>query len=413
MRTIAYITNVFPSPVEPYVAQEIAELRGRGVAVVPCSARRPADRTNAELKSWSAETNYILPLRLGDSIRAAWLCLRKLPLLSDILVRALVRGNESPIRRLKAILHTFLGAYLAILLETAEVDHIQVHHGYFGSWIAMVAARLLGITYSVTLHGSDLLLHRAYLDTKLRNCHFCTTVSEFNRDYIIDHYRWIDPQKVFIRRMGVDATPISSANMAEPSLVMLAVGRLHRVKNYAFLIEACARLKRHGRASACLIAGEGEERPSLETLIQRLHLEHEVILLGHLSQSKLDAFYANSNLVVSTSRSEGLPLALMEAMARGKTVLAPSISGIPELVMNGQNGFLFREGSIDDFLRQVEKIRSSSPDILKNIRAAARKTIAQGFDRNINQAAFVDLLLQQTAKLTQNDRHENLILQQI
>jgi glycosyltransferase involved in cell wall biosynthesis len=103
----------------------------------------------------------------------------------------------------------------------------------------------------------------------------------------------------------------------------------------------------------------------------------------------------------------------MEAMGRGKTVLAPSILGIPELVMNGQNGFLFREGSIDDFLRQVEKIRSSSPDILRNIRAAARKTIAQGFDRNINQAAFVDLLLQQTAKVTQNDRHENLILQQI
>jgi len=413
MRTIAYITNVFPSPVEPYVAQEIAELRGRGVAVIPCSARRPADAINIELNSWSAETNYILPLRLGDSIRAAWLCLRKLPLLSDILVRSLVLGNESASRRLKAILHTFLGAYLAILLETAEVDHIQVHHGYFASWIAMVAAHLLGITYSVTLHGSDLLLHGAYLDTKLRNCHFCTTVSEFNRDYIIDHYRWVDPQKIFIRRMGVDVTRTSPASVTQPSLVMLAVGRLHRVKNHAFLIEACARLKRSRRPFACLIAGEGKERRPLQILIRRLGLEHEVVLLGHLSQSKLDAFYENSNLVVLTSRSEGLPLALMEAMARGKTVLAPSISGIPELVMNGQNGFLFRQGSIDDFLRQVEKIRSSSPDILRNIRAAATQTISQGFARNINQAAFVDLLLQQTAKVTQNDPHENLVLQQI
>jgi colanic acid/amylovoran biosynthesis glycosyltransferase len=413
MRTLAYISNVFPSPVEPYVAQEIGELRRRGVVVIPCSARRPDDANNIELKSWSVETNYILPLRLGHSIRAGWLCVRKLPLLSDILVRTLLRGSESPSRRLTAILHTFLGAYLAILLEPSEVDHIHVHHGYFASWIAMVAARLLGITYSVTLHGSDLLLHKAFLDTKLKNCRFCSTVSEFNRNYVIEHYSEIDPQKIFIRRMGVDATSMSSANVAQASLVMLAVGRLHRVKNHAFLIEACARLKRSRRPFACLIAGEGEERQSLQIVIQRLGLEHEVILLGHLSQSKLEAYYENSNLVVLTSRSEGLPLALMEAMARGKTVLAPSISGVPELVIDGQNGFLFREGSIDDFLDQVEKIRRSSPDILRTIRAAARKTISQSFNRNINQAAFVDLLLQQTANVTQNDPHENLVLQQI
>jgi colanic acid/amylovoran biosynthesis glycosyltransferase len=413
MRTIAYITNVFPSPVEPYVVEEIAELRRRGVAIIPCSARRPPDTTNIELESWSTETNYILPLGLGHSLRAGWLCVRKLPLLSDILVRLLVRGSESPYRRLKTILHTFLGAYLAILLEPAEVDHIHVHHGYFASWIAMVAARLRGITYSVTLHGSDLLLHKAYLDTKLRNCQFCTTVSEFNRDYIIDHNRWIDPQKIFIRRMGVGTPRTSSPNVTQATLVMLAVGRLHRVKNHAFLVKACARMKRRGRPFACLIAGEGKERASLQILIRRLGLEHEVILLGHLPQSKLDAFYENSNLVVLTSRSEGLPLALMEAMAREQIVLAPSISGIPELVMNGQNGFLFREGSIDDFLGQIEKIRTSSPDILRNIGAAARKTISKSFDRSTNQAAFVDLLLQQTANLAKNGSHENLVLQQI
>ena len=413
MRKLAYIANVFPSPVEPYVVEEIQVLRRRGIAVIPCSARRPPDATNIELKSWSAETNYILPLRLGHSIRAACMCLRKLPLLSDILVRALILGRESPSRRLKAIFHTFLGAYLAILLKSTEVNHIQVHHGYFASWIAMVAARLLGITYSVTLHGSDLLLHRAYLDIKLRNCHFCTTVSEFNRDYIIDHYRWIDPKKIFIRRMGVDVPPMFSANVAQASLVMLAVGRLHRVKNHAFLVKACARLKQRGCPFACLIAGEGKERPSLHILIQRLGLEHQVILLGHLSRSRLEAFYNNSNLVVLTSRSEGLPLSLMEAMARGKTVLAPSISGIPELVMDGPSGFLFREGSIDDFLHQVEKIRTSSPAILRNISAAARKTISQSFDRNNNQTAFVDLLLQQTTSTTQSDPHENFVLQQI
>jgi colanic acid/amylovoran biosynthesis glycosyltransferase len=277
----------------------------------------------------------------------------------------------------------------------------------------MVAARLRGITYSVTLHGSDLLLHKAYLDTKLSNCQFCTTVSAFNRDYIIQNYHDIDPQKVFIRRMGVEAGPVPSASVAQISLIILAVGRLHRVKNHAFLVEACAQLKGHGRQFACLIAGEGEERRALQRLIQRRHLEDQVILLGHLSQSRLDAFYASANLVVLTSRSEGVPLTLMEAMARGKIVLAPSITGIPELVTHGQTGFLFREGSIDDFLDQVENIRTSTPDFLAKIGASARKTISETFDRDTNQAAFVDLLLQQVDAVKNNHPHENFVLQQI
>ena len=84
-------------------------------------------------------------------------------------------------RRLKALLHTWLGAYYAGLLRERGVTHIHAHHGYFGSWIAMTAARLLGVSFSLTLHGSDLLRDGVYLETKLKNCRFCVTISEYNR----------------------------------------------------------------------------------------------------------------------------------------------------------------------------------------------------------------------------------------
>ena len=74
-----------------------------------------------------------------------------------------------------------------------------MHHGYFGSWIGMVAARLLGVSFSLTLHGSDLLLDGAYLDTKLENCRFCVTISEYNRRYILEHFPRIDPQRSWSR----------------------------------------------------------------------------------------------------------------------------------------------------------------------------------------------------------------------
>ncbi len=74
----------------------------------------------------------------------------------------------------------------------------------------MTAARLLGIDFSMTLHGSDLLLHASYLDVKLANCRTCFTVSEYNRRYILEHYPVIDPQKIVVTRLGIDVPEMIS-----------------------------------------------------------------------------------------------------------------------------------------------------------------------------------------------------------
>ncbi len=188
MPTVAYLTNQFPSPVEPYVADEIQELRSRGVTVIPCSARHATKALDSDLKVFAAETLYLQPLRLKLLIHAAFLCFLKFSMLKDFFRRALFQGSEPLRRRLRALLHTWLGVYYALLIEGSGVEHIHVHHGYFASWIAMVAARVLGIEFSMTLHGSDLLLHPAYLDTKLKHCKFCVTISEFNRRHILERY---------------------------------------------------------------------------------------------------------------------------------------------------------------------------------------------------------------------------------
>jgi colanic acid/amylovoran biosynthesis glycosyltransferase len=279
--TVAYLANQFPSPVEPYVFEEIEELRRRAVQVVPCSARRHGGAVQElRLESFASETLYLQPLSLGLLIRAAWLCLRRFTALSDLLTRALAQGSEPPARRLRALLHTLLGACLALRLEGRGVEHIHVHHGYFASWIAMVAARLLGIDYSLTLHGSDLLLHGAYLDTKLKHCGFCVTVSEFNRRFVLEHYPDVEPGKIIVQRLGVQS-PCTMVSPSPPGrepqrLTMLAVGRLHPVKDHAFLLRACYELKSRGTDFSCLIAGEGPERPWLEHLIRNLGLERQV-----------------------------------------------------------------------------------------------------------------------------------------
>jgi colanic acid/amylovoran biosynthesis glycosyltransferase len=414
MPTIAYLANQFPSQVEPYVPAEIRELRRRGFKVIPGSARFSSTR-DSELKSFVSETVYLQSIRLWLLVRAAGLCLRKSRSMADLFSRVLMRGTEGPGRRVRALFHTWLGAYYALLLEGRGVDHIHVHHGYFASWIAMVASRLLGITFSMTLHGSDLLLHKAYLDSKLQNCSFCVTVSEFNRQHILEHFPNIRPDKVVVQRLGIAPLAFGSnlsATHSTASFLMLAVGRLNPIKDHAFLVRACGQLKARGLNCLCLIAGEGAERARLEGLIKDLDLQEEVELLGHLSRRHLDSRYRLADLVVLTSRSEGIPLVLMEAMAHAKVVLAPNITGIPELVLDGRTGFLYRAGTLDDFVSKVEMIHKCSAD-LAPISRAARQHVSQYFDRNKNLAAFGDLFLARMSGRARRDSHENPILQQI
>ena len=81
-------------------------------------------------------------------------------------------------------------------------------------------------------------------------------------------------------------------------------------------------------------------------------------MLGHVPREQMDSLYDRADVVALTSRSEGIPLVLMEAMARGRIVLAPAITGIPELVIPGKTGFLYKPGSLEDFVDRLLFIHS-------------------------------------------------------
>ena len=428
MLTVAVLANEFPSPIERYVTDEIEELKRRGGHVVAGSVRRP------RLESSGAPEILLQSVEWRMLVRAAWLCIARARRIAPYISRIAFRGNESFWQRVKAVAHTLLGAYYAAKLEGRAVEHIHVHHGYFGSWIAMTAARLLGVPFSMTLYGSDLLLHGLYLDTKLEQCAFCLNVSEYNRRYILERYPGVDPEKLIVLRMGVDLPEHTSvANMdtrtSSDPLVLLAVGRLHPVKDHAFLIRACAELQARNVPFRCSIVGEGPERLALESLIHQCGLEADVHLLGYVSEEQRDSLYDRADVVVLTSRSEGIPVVLMEAMARGKLVLAPAITGIPELVIAGKTGFLYEPGSMDQFVGCLLFVRSQMQDSvdplelnahavaralqLDWIRQGARMHVGKHFNRNKNLQLFANLFLERIPSQIESTTDESPLLQQI
>ena len=431
MVTIAYLCNQFPSPVEPYVIDEIGELRARGVRVIAGSAIDVGGKNNT-----STPEIVLRPLRAVTVLEGLWLCVTSWRLIAPLVWRILFRGAEGPVQRFKALVHTMWGACYAVRLQDFAIDHIHVHHGFSASWIGMVAARLLGIEFSMTLHGSDLLIYRTYLDVKLKMCAFCVTVSEYNKRFLLTKFPEIHSDKIVLARLGVDiprrvGPRISQSRERNKPFRILAVGRLSAVKDHAFLVQACGELRARGVRFECEIAGEGPERRVLESMIRKFQLGDRVHLLGHANRDRLDSLYGLADLVVLTSRSEGIPLVLMEAMALGKLVLAPAITGIPELVIPGQTGLLYEPGSSEDFLCKLIRVRSClvgqgdgpaepgttegefSAEKMQWIRHAARVYVRQNFNRTKNLKALTDLFLRRVSARIEEIPHESVVLQQI
>jgi glycosyltransferase involved in cell wall biosynthesis len=413
MHSVAYLSNQFPEPIEPYVWEEIYELRKRGCRVVPCSMRRPTV-LSAELAAMESETLYVLPLRLKHVLGASLLLLCNFSRIADLAWRA-IRGPESFTRRLRTLAHTCLGAYLAILLRKKRIGHIHVHHGYFSSWTGMVASRFLNAGFSMTLHGSDLLLRADYLDAKLANCRFCITVSDFNRKYILERYPDINPSKVLVHRLGIDLNlwQSHSCNPKTDCFSILSVGRIHRVKNYGFLVLACRVLKTRGMRFRCVIAGDGEDRTRLEQLVRELDLEQEVVILGNVARRQLPELYEAADVVVLTSLSEGIPVTLMEAMAMERIVLSPAITGIPELVEPGKTGFLYAPNSMEDFLAKLALIRTARRPSLNALRSASRRHVEWNFNRELNLEVFCNDFLRHVNGSADANNYENPVLQQV
>ncbi|MGO9862545.1 MAG: glycosyltransferase family 4 protein [Terriglobales bacterium] len=416
MTTIAYIANEFPSPVEPYVMDEITELRRCGALVICCSGKRVSpNHLNPEERAFWEETRFFQPLTDAELMRAAHRLASDRRNLWQLLRPLLCERGVSAGRRLRTLGHTVMGAALAEQLAPLNVDHIHAHHGYFASWMALSAARLLGIGFSFTLHGSDLLQRADLLAAKLRACQFCITVSDFNRRHILRTYPSTPSDKIIVQRLGVDRvlswpTPAPPAEADHRRFCLLSVGRLHRVKNYCFLIQACAALRDQGLDFICWIVGEGPDRPALESQIMAAGLEGRVYLIGHVPRADLHGYYRYADLVVMTSKTEGIPVVLMEAMAHEKLVLAPAITGIPELVEHQRTGFLYQPGSLPDFVSAVSWIQANK-DSLAGVQHAAAASIAASYNRQQNLRVFAEQFL---ARIPQPEPdHAHPVLQQI
>lgn len=149
---------------------------------------------------------------------------------------------------------------------------------------------------------------------------------------------------------------VMSLGLPLDGIILMAAGRLTWAKGYEDLIQALAILVKEDDRICCLVAGDGELRESLKTLIEQMGLTQHIILLGHLSRQKVLSLIASCDIFVMPSRSEGTPIALLEAASFRKPIVATSVGGIPELVKNEDECLLVESGNVFELANSIRRL---------------------------------------------------------
>ncbi len=157
----------------------------------------------------------------------------------------------------------------------------------------------------------------------------------------------VSPAKIRAVHSGLDAAPFMQAARGQirPSLpippgtpLIVSVGNLRKVKDQQTLIHAAHQLQQQGHTFHLLLVGDGQRRAALEQRTHDLNLHSHITFMGR--RADVSAILADADIKVLSSRSEGLPAAIMEAMAAGLPVVATAVGGVPELVQDGVTGLL-------------------------------------------------------------------------
>jgi colanic acid/amylovoran biosynthesis glycosyltransferase len=381
---IVFVSQKFPAVTETFTYDEARAVSVRSELLV--ASFRPGDPTGWPLRPPAVST---LPQSAVGYLRdlAYWL-IRKPRTVVRVLAWASLGSFErrpTARERLGALIALGRGAHLARL---PDVDLYHAQFANEAATAALVAAELAGRRFSFRSHTAP---NPQLLRTKLAHAALVLSISEYDRALL---ERVAPAANVVVSRLGVDV-PETDAETEEGLIV--SVGSLIEKKGHHVLVAACAALVAAGRSVRCEIAGEGPARAGLERLIAEHGLDDVVMLRGALPRADTLELIARANVFVlasvpSASEGEdGIPVVLMEALARSRPSVATRLSGIPELVVDGETGLLVAPGD-EVALASAIAALLDDPGRAKTFGAAGRAKVLAEYDATTGYARSAELL---------------------
>ena len=350
-RRIGVVLKGYPRLSETFIAQELAALERRGLALALFSLRHPTDVARHPVHSEIAAPVTYLPEYLRDEPRRvlrAWRAARRLP--GYRAAFAAWRADLARDRTANRIRRFGQALVLAAELP-ADIGHLHAHFLHTPASVARYAAMMRSLPWSVSAHAKDIWTTPEWEKReKLAACAWAATCTRANAEHLrslVD-----DPSRVDLVYHGIDAKrfpavdgPVARAAGQPRPVVILSVGRAVEKKGYDDLLPALARLPASLDWRFEHVGG-GPELAALKEEARALGIAERVAWFGALTQPDVLARYRAADVFVLSSRvagdgdRDGLPNVLMEAQSQGLPCIATAVSGIPELIEDGVTGLL-------------------------------------------------------------------------
>ena len=353
--SFAYLYERFPSFVQTFVYREAMEMLRQQMRPWLVSIRRPDDAGDvaAEL---GTEVFY---LPEADAMRA------------EIDAQIAENRAASNVRRIVAEWRkkpdsnrVFEAEWLAPRLREKGITHIHAHFGGMAARTAWMLKMLHGFTYSFTGHANDIFCDNDFPVTNemlVRGAKLVVTETDFARRWMEEKYPFARGRIVRVFN-GVATDGFAPRVPASGPSRIVSVGRSVEKKGFADLIEACRILHERGRTFECAIVGGGPLDTILQTRIDRANLGSVVRLLGPRAQGEVRQLLASSHVFAlasvpeSDGGSDNLPTVIVEAMLAGLPVVSTRVAGIPEMIADGESGFLVSAKDPAGLAAAIEKL---------------------------------------------------------
>lgn len=407
---IGYLVPEFPGQTDIFFWRERQALQEFNIDTCFVSTTHPPQGIVSH--TWSEvaqrETTYLFPPSLQDAITVMITILQAGPKGWWRCLRAIWQAEELSIKqKARQVALIAIAAKLVRLSQEQGWSHIHVHSCATSADIAMFAALLADLTYSLTQHGPTFDTYGPNQAQKWHYAAFGILVSDVLLQEAQQRIGRSLPERVSVMPMGVDLDQLTRQHPYQPwqktePCRIFSVGRLNPVKAHNDLMRAVKLLVERGFDVRLQIAGEDDRggsgyRKTLEQLIQENHLGDRVELLGAVSEPRIREGLEQAHVFALASLNEGTSVAIMEAMAMAMPVVVTAVGGTPKLVQDGINGVLVEPQDPVAMADQIEALLLN-PEFAMKLGGAARQTIAEDYHHR-RGAKVLAKFLNETAQL--------------
>lgn len=387
---IGYLTSRYPAISHTFILREVNKLREHGFEIYTASInavdRNPEQLTAQEQKEVD-NTFYVKPSGIWGVLKAHVKTIFTHPIWYLKGLKFALSLNKTDLRKL---LYNFFYFVEAVMvgqwMRSHKVNHLHVHFGMAAATVGLIAKHTFPIEFSMTIHGPDEFYNvdDNYLSQKILDAKFICCISNFARSQLMMLSPPSEWHKFDISPLGVDPKvfKLRQNQPASDVFEILCVGRLVPVKGQFILLNAVRKLLAEGRKVRLRYVGDGPDRATLEKMVADNQLNEYIIFEGAVNQDKILQFYQSAHIFTIASFAEGVPVVLMEAMMMGIPSISTHITGIPELIHQGE-GLLVAPSDEEGLAQAIRKLMDDD-NFYQQIAQAGHESVMERYELTKN-----------------------------